>query len=80
MRRLLATSGTRQLCVTDCRLPGYARPGMLATMGLVQGSTGRLFHLVQDLIVAAGQRRRTLIIRSTCDGYFLYHNAILIRR
>lgn len=49
-------------------------------MGLVQGSTGRLFHLVQDLIVAAGRRRRTLIIRSTYDGHFVYHNAILIRR
>lgn len=48
--------------------------------GLVQGSTGRLFHLVQDLIVAAGRRRGTLIIRSTCDGHFVYHNAILIRR
>lgn len=51
-----------------------------ASYELVQGSTGRSFHLVQDLIVAAGRRRRTLIIRSTCDGHFVYHNAILICR
>lgn len=44
------------------------------TVGLSTGS----FHLVQDLIVAAGRRCRTLIIRSTCDGHFVYHNAILI--
>lgn len=66
------------VCVTDCLT-------MLAQLlwrggGVVQGSTGRLFHLVQDLIVAAGRRRGTLIIRSTCDGHFVYHNAILIRR